>query len=111
MWPDCSPPIARPSPAHGLEHVAVPVGGDHDFPAGRPHGLPETQIAVDRGGDRPSGQGPGGQALEGADGHEVIPVDEPPLFVHGDHAVGVPVVGQSQVGAGGDHLLLAARPG
>ena len=49
-------------------------------------------------------------AVDGTDPDDLVAVDQPPVGVDGEHAVGVAVEGDPRVGAVLDHVPLRARP-
>ena len=95
--------------AHAFNHVAIADGGADHFAAHFFHGDFQAHIGHHRGHQ--------GLFLEfsllhqflGADGHDMIAVDQLPMFIANDQPVTVAVQGQADIGAQlldlGGHLL------
>ena len=83
---------------HGFDHVAVADLGADQFAAHILHGLFKTHIAHDRGDQGFFPEFAAGKELLGADGHDVVTVDDPALFIADDEPVAVPVQGKADIG-------------
>src|SRR6202012_2789506 len=89
---------------HGLEHVPVADQGLHHGDTGVVHGQPETEIGHDRDHHGVPDQPVLLLQLGGQHGQDLVSVDHLAGGVHGQAAVGVPVVGDADVGGlGADH--------
>ena len=91
---------------HPFEDVAVadprPLQPD---PRVGQHPL-QAHVAHHRGHHHAARQRAARRQVAGADRHDDIAVHDPAAFVHGDHPVGVAIVGEPDLRAGGDDGLL-----
>ena len=90
---------------HALQNVAIAHGGLNHLEALLLHGDGEAQVAHDGRDDLGVGELATGGQVGAADGQDVVTVDLVALAVHEQHAVGVAVVGQTDVGMGAQHEL------
>src|SRR5699024_7878207 len=87
--------------AHRFQHVPVPHPGLHDLDPGLLHRQGQAEIAHHRDHEGASGELAGLVQSDGEDAHDLITVDECSSAVHRQATVGVPVVGDPEVGPGG----------
>ena len=122
-WPLCSPPSEYPPLAERLEHVAVADRRLDHVDAGGLHRQAEPEVGHHGDDDRVVAQRAPVAQVAGADGDDVVAVDDGPGVVDGHRAVGVTVEGQPEIGAvrrrtaaaseagvGGPHPALMLRP-
>lgn len=88
---------------HLLQHVPVADRGLHQRDTGPLHGELEAEVGHDGGHDGVLPQRPGLPHAQRQDREDLVAVDLVARVVHGQAAVGVPVVGDTEVGAVLDH--------
>ena len=97
--PLCSPPSESCAGVERLEHVAVADRGLDHLDPGRLHRQPEPEVGHHGDDDGVVAQGAAAVQVEGADGDDVIAVDDRAGVVDGHQPVGVTVEGEPEVGA------------
>ena len=90
---------------HTLQNVAVAHGGLNHLEALLLHGDGEAQVAHDGRDDLGVGELAASGKVGAADGQDVVAVDLVALAVDEEHAVGVAIVGQTDVGMSAQHEL------
>ena len=90
---------------HALQNVAVAHGGLNHLEALLLHSDGEAQVAHDGRDDLGVGELATSGEVGTADSQDVVTVDLIALAVHEQHAVGVAVVGQTDVSMGAQHEL------
>ena len=90
---------------HALQNVAVTHGGLNHFEALLLHSDGEAKVAHDGRDDLGVGELAAGGEVRTADSQDVVTVDLIALAVDEQHAVGVAVVGQADIGVGAQHEL------
>ena len=111
MWPDCSPPIARSCAAIAAVTFRSPTGVS-TMPTPAPASArrsPRFDITVTD--DRVVAQHPALVPVERGHHHDLVAVDELAVLVDRDHAVGVAVERETEVGAVRDAPRAAAARG
>ena len=96
--------------AHVLEHVAVADRGAHELQPEAAEIALEAEIGHDGGDDAGLRQAPVLAPGARDDGHELVAVDELPLLVDDEDAVGVAVERDADIGAELAHLAGSAPP-
>ena len=90
---------------HTLKNVAIAHGGLNHFEALLLHSDGEAKVAHDGRDDLGVGEFAAGGEVRTADSQDVVTVDLVVLAVHEQHAIGVAVVGQADIGVGAQHEL------
>ena len=90
---------------HALQNIAVAHGGLDHLEALLLHGDGEAQVAHDGRDDLGVGELAASSQIGAADGQDIVAVDLVALAVHEQHAVGVAIVCQADVGVGAQHEL------
>ena len=90
---------------HALKNIAVAHGGLDHLEALLLHCDGEAQVAHNGRDDLGIGELAASGQVGAADGKNVVAIDLVALAVHEQHAIGVAVVGQADVGVGSQHEL------
>ena len=90
---------------HALQNVAVAHGGLDHLKALLLHCDGETQVTHDGRDDLGVGELAASSKVGAADSQDVVAIDLVALTVHEQHAIGVAVVGQADIGVGAQHEL------
>ena len=90
---------------HTLQNVAIAHGGLNHFEALLLHSDGEAQVAHDGRDDLGVGELAASGEVRTADSQDVVTVDLVALAVHKEHAVGVAIVSQTDIGMGTQHEL------
>ena len=93
----------EPAFVERFEDVAVTDRRLDDVDPFTLHGDAEPEVGHHRGDDRGVAQGAAAMQVGGADGHDVVAVDDTTGVIHGEQSVCVAVEGEPEVGGLDDH--------
>ena len=83
---------------HAIDDVFVTHSGPDHLATCRTNCYIQPRVAHHRGHQSVLGQSSFSQHLQGANGHNVVAIDQTARFVTKDHPVGIPIMSNTQVG-------------